>query len=248
MSQKVNFIIGNNDRKIAYCKVVGSGSTVIFCGGFMSDMEGTKALYLEKICQELKLSYIRFDYSGHGRSSENFIEGTIGKWADDTLAVIDQLTSGPILIIGSSMGGWIGLLASLARKQRVIGFIGIAAAPDFTRSLMWDKYSDDIKGILENDGIYLEPSEYSDSPYQISYNLIQEGDNHLLLDKKIELDCPIRLFHGLKDADVPYELSLNIADKITSNDVIISFNKHGDHRLSSETDLERLRRAVIELT
>ena len=118
----------------------------------MSDMNGTKATFLEKACKQLDLSYIRFDYSGHGRSSEEFIKGTITSWRDDALAVIDQLSHGPLIIIGSSMGGWIGLLAALARKERVQAFIGIAAAPDFTRELMWNKYSEKIKNTLKKDG------------------------------------------------------------------------------------------------
>ena len=144
------------------------------------------------------------------------------------------------------MGGWIGLLVSLSRKDRVKAFIGIAAAPDFTRELMWESYSDTIKETLKRDGIYLGPSEYSDEPYKVSYGLIQEGDDHLLLNKAIELDCPVRLFHGLKDNDVPSEFSMRIAEKLKSDDVIISFSKSGDHRLSTPADLSRLKQALNE--
>jgi pimeloyl-ACP methyl ester carboxylesterase len=145
------------------------------------------------------------------------------------------------------MGGWIGLLLSLARSKRVNAFIGIAAAPDFTRELMWDRYSPEIKHSLKQDGIYLEPSEYSDEPYKISHDLIKEGENHILLGKPIALDCKIRLFHGLKDMDVPSEFSTRIANRVISKDVIISFNKQGDHRLSSDDDLGRLKQALIDL-
>tara|TARA_R110002096_G_scaffold257381_1_gene450720 strand:- start:42152 stop:42898 length:747 start_codon:yes stop_codon:yes gene_type:complete len=248
MSKEPKFITAKNDRRIAYHKSEGKEPTVIFCGGYMSDMEGTKATFLEEVCGELGLSYIRFDYSGHGSSSEEFIDGTIASWRDDTLAVIDQLSEGPLIIIGSSMGGWIGLLVSLARKERVRAFIGIAAAPDFTRELMWDKYSPGIREILKRDGVYLEPSEYSDEPYKVSYGLIQDGENHILLNGAIELKCPVRLFHGLKDKDVPSETSARIADKLLSEDVIISYSKSGDHSLSSPADLERLRRALAELS
>ena len=248
MGQIPSFVIGDQDRKIAYHKTDGQGLTVIFCGGYMSDMEGTKALFLEKTCKELGLSYVRFDYSGHGQSSEEFTDGTIGKWKDDALAIIDQVTDGPLIIVGSSMGGWIGLLVSLARKERIAAFIGIAAAPDFTRELMWDKYSEAIKNTLKTEGVYLEPSEYSDEPYRVSYGLIQDGENHILLNKRIELHCPIRLFHGLLDEDVPSEYSSRIAEKVMSDDVIISFNKNGDHRLSTEADLERLKSALVELS
>ena len=213
----------------------------------MSDMEGTKALYLKKVCSELGLSYIRFDYSGHGKSSEEFTEGTIGKWKEDTLAVIDQIKVGNLIIIGSSMGGWIGLLVSLARKKRVQAFIGIAAAPDFTRELMWDKFSPEIRETLKRDRIYLEPSDYSDEPYKVTYDLIQEGEKHCILDNEIDLKCPVRLFHGLKDSDVPSSISSRIAEKLTSDDVVISYNKNGDHRLSSDADLLKLKQALIEL-
>jgi len=248
MNKEPNFITVKNDRRIAYHKSEGRAPTVIFCGGYMSDMEGTKAIYLEETCNALGLSYIRFDYSGHGSSSEAFVDGTITSWRDDALAVIDRLSDGPLIIIGSSMGGWIGLLASLARKERVRAFIGIAAAPDFTRELMWDKYSPEIREILKRDGVYLEPSEYSDEPYKVSYALIQDGENHILLNGEIELSCPVRLFHGLKDKDVPSDMSARIADKLLSEDVIISYSKSGDHSLSSPADLERLRLALAELS
>lgn len=246
MSLEPNYIIGEKGRKIAYHYSEAIGPTVVFCGGYMSDMEGTKAIFLENTCRDLGISFLRFDYSGHGKSSEDFVDGTIGTWSEDALSVIDEVTKGEIIIVGSSMGGWIGLLVSLARKERIKAFIGIAAAPDFTRELMWDHYSSAIKETLKKDGIYLEPSEYSDEPYKVSYKLIQDGENHILLNKPITLDCPVRLFHGLLDQDVPYKYSSRIAEKLTSDDVIISFNKSGDHRLSSEADLNRLKQAISE--
>jgi len=247
MNKKPQFIKSQENRNIAYHYHKGKDVTVVFCGGYMSDMEGTKALYLENACAELGLSYVRFDYSGHGSSSEDFVDGTIGKWTEDALAVIDQVTKGPLLIIGSSMGGWVGLLICLARKERLKAFIGIAPAPDFTRELMWDQYSEGIKDILKKDGVYLEPSEYSDEPYKVSYNFITEGENHIILNAPIEINCPVRLFHGLKDTSVPSEFSARIADKVVSKDVIISYSKSGDHRLSTDEDLQRLKGALIEL-
>jgi len=246
MSLEPNYIIGEKGRKIAYHYSEAKGPTVVFCGGYMSDMEGTKAIFLENSCKELGISYLMFDYSGHGKSSEEFVDGTIGIWTQDALSVIDEVTKGELIIVGSSMGGWIGLLVSLARKDRLKAFIGIAAAPDFTRELMWDNYSPAIKETLKRDGIYLEPSDYSDEPYKVSYKLIQDGENHILLNEPIDLNCPIRLFHGLFDEDVPYSYSSRIAEKVISNDVIISFNKSGDHRLSSEADLNRLKQAICE--
>lgn len=246
MTGKPSFITTREGRKIAYHKTEGRSPTVVFCGGYMSDMEGTKALFLEEACGELGLAYIRFDYSGHGNSSEEFVDGTIGKWRDDALGVIDQLTNDEILIVGSSLGGWVGLLVTLERSERVKAFIGIAAAPDFTRELMWERYSPTIRQTLKTDGVYLEPSDYSEEPYKVSYGLIQDGENHILLNKPIKINCPVRLFHGLEDTDVPSEYSTRIAEKLSSRDVIISFNKSGDHRLSSDADLERLKQALVE--
>jgi pimeloyl-ACP methyl ester carboxylesterase len=246
MSLEPKYITGPQGRRIAYHHTNGNGPTVIFCGGYMSDMEGTKALFLEKICKDLGISYVRFDYSGHGKSSEEFVDGTIGKWTEDALSIIDEVTRGELIIIGSSMGGWIGLLASIARKERIKAFVGIASAPDFTRELMWDNYSDAIKETLKTEGIYLEPSDYSDVHYKVSYALIQDGEHHILLNKPIDLECPVGLFHGLLDLDVPASYSSRIAKKIKSNDVIISFNKSGDHRLSSDADLNRLKQAISE--
>jgi pimeloyl-ACP methyl ester carboxylesterase len=244
---KVKYIISADDRKIAYHKISGKQPTVVYCGGFMSDMEGTKAIYLEQCCRELGLAYIRFDYSGHGLSSTDFKEGTIGKWKEDALAVIDQLSEGSLIIVGSSMGGWIGLLISLARKERIHAFIGVAAAPDFTRALMWDTFTDEIKRGLITEGFYYQPSEYSDEPYIISHTLIMEGDNHLILNKPIDLNCPARLFHGKLDKDVPPKWSSFIAENMTSDDVTLYINETGDHRLSSSEDLDRLKSALIEL-
>lgn len=247
MTKKPDFIKNQHNRKIAYHSSRAKEPTVVFCGGYMSDMEGTKALFLENLCQEIGISYIRFDYSGHGRSSEKFEDGTISTWSEDAISIIDHVAQGPVIVIGSSMGGWIGMIACLALKTRIKAFIGIAVAPDFTRELMWDQYSDGIKETLKRDGIYLEPSDYSDEPYRVSYNLIKDGENHILLNKTIELNCPVRLFHGLKDTSVPHQFSARMAEKLTSDDVIISYNKEGDHRLSSDADLERLKQALIEL-
>jgi len=146
------------------------------------------------------------------------------------------------------MGGWIGLLVATARTERIQGFVGIAAAPDFTRDLMWEGYDEDIRQTLMTDGVYYEPTEYGDEPYAVSYNLITEADQHLILNRPIQLDCPVRLLHGQKDADVPAHWSERICAALTSNDVVITYVKNGDHRLSSDADLKRLCAAVKELS
>ncbi|WP_138379111.1 alpha/beta hydrolase [Luteithermobacter gelatinilyticus] len=244
-----DFLVLPDGRQIAYHKTEGTGPTVVFLGGFMSDMEGSKALALEDFCRQRGQAYVRFDYSGHGKSSGRFEEGTIGRWKEDALAVVKQVTQGPLILVGSSMGGWIGLLVALEITERVLGFVGIAAAPDFTRELMWDLYDEGIRATLQRDGVYYEPSEYSEEPYPITMNLIQEGDHHLLFGRGgIELNCPVRLLHGLEDRDVPPHWSQRICDNLVSDDVTITYVKKGDHRLSTEDDLRRLCQAVADLS
>ena len=225
---------------IAYHAISGKSPGVIFLGGFMSDMTGTKALALENSCVAAGRAFVRFDYLGHGQSSGDFVEGTIGRWRDDALAVLDELTEGPQVLVGSSMGGWIMFLAALARPQRVGGLVGVAPAPDFTRHLMWDGFDDDIRATLKRDGVYLEPSEYGDEPYKITLQLIEEGDNHMILEGGIDLDCPVRILHGMKDPDVPWQHALTIVDALASTDVVLSLAKDGDHRLSEPDDIDRL--------
>lgn len=240
--------ITHSGRTLAYKKLEGKGPTIVFFPGFMSDMEGSKALALEAFCRERGQAYIRFDYSGHGQSSGKFTDGTIGAWKDDALAVVDQLTEGPLVLVGSSMGGWIGLLVALDRKDRVQAYVGLAAAPDFTRELCWNQYSDEIKATLKKDGVYYEACDYGDDPYAITMKLIEEGDQHLLLGKPIELNCPVRLIQGMKDPDVPYKTAERIAENLTSEDVVITYVKNGDHRLSGDDDLKRLCRTVKEIS
>ncbi|MCF8473112.1 MAG: alpha/beta hydrolase [Emcibacter sp.] len=243
----MDYII-SGDRKLAYEQILGKSPTVVFFSGFMSDMTGTKAETLDKFCQSRGQAYVRFDYSGHGKSSGDFMDGTIGAWKEDGLAVIDQLTEGDLILVGSSMGGWIALLCALERKRRVRGIVGLAAAPDFTKELCWDRYSDEIKAILKRDGVYYEACDYGDDPYPMTMTLLQEGNNHLLLAKPIDLDCPVRLIQGMKDPDVPSITAQRLCDKLSSEDVVITYVKNGDHRLSTETDLKRLCQLVKEIS
>ena len=232
---------------IAYRRLDGKTPGVMFLGGFMSDMQGTKALELEHYCRAVGRAFIRFDYQGHGESSGNFADGTIGSWAEDALAVFDECTEGPQVLVGSSMGGWTMLLTALARPNRVAGMIGIAAAPDFTEDLMWNRFDDVIRGTLERDGVYYEPSEYGDEPYTITKALIEDGRNHLLLRRPISLHCPVRLLHGMRDDSVPWMISSRIAEKLLSEDVRILLIKDGDHRLSRDQDIARLKSTLDEL-
>ena len=229
---------------LAYHATPGGPPGVVFLGGFASDMTGTKALALEDHCRERGRAYLRFDYLGHGQSSGAFADGTIGRWADDAIAVLDQLTEGPQVLVGSSMGGWIMLLTALARRDRVAGLVGIAAAPDFTEDLMWSDLGEAQRETLMRDGAVELPAEYGDEPTTISRALIEDGRDHLLLRDTIALSCPVRLLHGMADSSVPWRTALTLADKLASTDVEVVLVKGGDHRLSEPADLERLCRAL----
>ncbi|MHA1569944.1 MAG: alpha/beta fold hydrolase [Alphaproteobacteria bacterium] len=232
---------------IAYHKTEGDGPTVVFLCGLRSDMTGTKATALEAFCRERGQAFLRFDYQGHGQSSGDFTDGTIGRWAEDAIAVIDAATEGPLVLVGSSMGGWIMLLVAKARKARIAGLVGIAAAPDFTREMMASELTEDQRETLLRDGIVYLPSQYSDEPTPLTLAFIEDGNRQAVLDETIDLDCPVRLLQGMKDPDVPWEWVLRIADALASKDVEITLVKEGDHRLSEPGDIRRLVRAVKEV-
>jgi pimeloyl-ACP methyl ester carboxylesterase len=221
---------------------------VVFLGGFKSDMTGTKAVALEAFAQRRGQAFLRFDYRGHGRSSGRFEEGTIGLWLDDTLAMLDELTEGPQILVGSSMGGWIMLLAALARPQRIAGLVGIAAAADFTEDLIWARATPEQRRVLRRDGYIDQPSDYGEAPYRITLRLIEEGRDHLLLAKPIPLACPVRLIHGMQDVDVPWQTSLRLAEALAGDDVELCLVKAAAHRLSEPEDLLRLERALTALS
>ena len=239
--------IGRLDRgdgvALAWARQQGTSPTVVFLPGFRSDMTGDKATALAAFCGERGQALLRFDYSGHGASGGRFEDGTIGGWTDDALAVIDRLTEGPLVLVGASMGGWIALLAAIARPDRVAALIGIAAAPDFTEALIWQAMSFEQRATLMRNGILEQPSRYGD-PDPITRALIEDGRTRLLLNTRIALDCPVRLLHGQDDPDVPWEMALRIAEQVTSRDVQVMLVKDGDHRLSRPQDLALLRRTL----
>jgi pimeloyl-ACP methyl ester carboxylesterase len=241
-----SFLTREDGTRIAYHHSPGCAPGVIFCGGFMSDMTGTKAIALEAACRGSGRSYTRFDYRGHGQSDADFESGTIGLWAEDALAVLDQVTQGPQIVVGSSMGGWIMLLLARARPARIAGLLGIAPAPDFVLR-MWDGFSDEIKAVLKRDGVYRAPSEYSEEPYAITMNLIEEGRKHLVLQEDLRVDFPVRILHGMADPDVAWRQSLDIVDRLQGDDIVVTFSKSGDHRLSEPADIARLIKTVEEL-
>ncbi len=232
---------------IAYRAMAGSAPGVMFCGGFMSDMNGTKATALEAHCRRTGRAFVRFDYSGHGASGGAFRDGTIGAWRDDAMAVLDRVASGPQVLVGSSMGGWIVLLLALARPERVAGLVGVAAAPDFTEDLIWSTLDDEGRRTLAETGQIMMPCDYGDDPYPITMGQIEVGRDHLLLRAPIALRCPIHLLQGMRDEDVPWRTALRIAEKVESEHVVVELIKDGDHRLSRDEDLARLTAAVDEI-
>lgn len=211
-------------------------------------MNGTKAQVLDAFCAERGQAFLRFDYFAHGASSGNFDDATIGRWKEDALAVLDQQTEGPQILIGSSIGGWIMLLAALARPQRVKALIGIAPAPDATEDLMWAGLSPEQQEAMQREGSITLPSDYDPAGYSYSWRLIEDGRKHLVMRQPIALICPARLLHGMKDDAVPWQTSLALSEKLGGDDVAVTLIKDGDHRLSRPEDLERLKAAVVELS
>ena len=230
---------------IAYRATDGKSPGVVFLGGFRSDMTGTKASALEAHCRRASRGFVRFDYSGHGASDGAFRDGTIGDWREDALAVIDGVRAGPLILVGSSMGGWLMLLAALARPRRVAGLVGIAAAPDFTEGLLWDGFDDETRAVLARDGVVECPSGHGEPPYPVTMRLIEEARRHLLLRGPIPVACPVHLLHGMADEEVPWRTAPRIAEAVASAEVTVELIKDGDHRLSRERDIARLC-AVIE--
>jgi pimeloyl-ACP methyl ester carboxylesterase len=235
-----------DDVELAWTRQDGNGPTVVFLPGFRSDMTGDKAVALAAFCAGRDQAMVRFDYSGHGSSGGRFEDGTIGHWAEDALAVIDRLSEGPLVLVGSSMGGWIALLAARARPDRIAALVGIAAAPDFTEALMWEAMTFDEHATLMRDGVLHAPGQYGE-PYPITRALIEDGRTHLLLNRPIAIECPVRLLHGQRDADVPWEMALRISEQVTSHDVEVVLVKDGHHRLSRPQDLALLCRTLEPL-
>ena len=235
--------------RLAYRRVAGDGRPgIVFLSGYASDMTGTKGTALAAWAQARGQALLRFDYSGHGQSSGAFRDGTIGRWTADALAALDRLTTGPQILVGSSMGGWIMLLTALGRPNRVAGLVGIAAAPDFTEDLMWATMQRETRARLLADGVILAPSQYQETPLEITRALIEDGRRHLLLRGPLDIRCPVRLLHGMADPDVPWETSARLADRLASTDATVTLIKDGDHRLSREEDLARIFDAIAELS
>ena len=220
--------------KIAYEHSAGRGPTLVFLPGYMSDMQGTKALALDSWARVKGRAMLRLDYSGCGQSGGRFADGTLVIWRDDVIAVLERF-EGPVVLVGSSMGGWLMLLVARALGRRVVGMVGIAAAPDFTD---WG-YTDDEKIALERNGHIEQPSDYGD-PMPTYRGFWEAGQRNLLLGGAIPIDCPVRLLHGQRDTDVPWDISVQLAERLRSDDVQVILVKDGDHRLSRDQDVALL--------
>ncbi|MCP5196840.1 MAG: alpha/beta hydrolase [Gammaproteobacteria bacterium] len=229
---------------LAYHRSLGATPGVIFLGGFTSDMTGIKAITLERWCKGRGQAFVRFDYSGHGASSGQFTDGTIGRWAEEASTILDRLTEGPQILVGSSMGAWLMLLIALARPERIAGLLGLACAADFTEYLLWERLDEPLRERLQRERVISLPSPYGD-PYMIAMNLLEEATHHLLLNRtELPIQCPVRLIHGIGDTDVPWRTSLKVMEKLTSLDVQLILIKDGEHTLSREQDLRLLTRTL----
>ncbi|WP_394693503.1 alpha/beta hydrolase [Hyphobacterium sp.] len=238
----IQFLDRPDGEKIAYVRQDArpGKASLVWLGGFKSDMDGTKALALEAWARATGRGLLRFDYYGHGASSGDFEEGTIGRWREDALAVIDTLTEGPQILVGSSMGGWISLLTAKERAERLAGMLLIAPAPDFTSDLMWPSFSEDVRQQILEIGKFEEPSPYDDEVFIVTRKLIEDGKNWSVLGKPIPFDGPVRILQGMLDDSVPWDHARKCVDVLTSEDIVFTLIKNGDHRLSSGPELARL--------
>ena len=237
------FLTRPDGLRLAYERRPGAGPAIVFLPGYASDMSGGKATALDGWAAANGRALLRFDYAGCGASEGAFATQTLDRWLGDTLLAIDVLGTGPLLLVGSSMGGWLMLLAALARPERVAGLIGIAAAPDFTD---WG-FDAQRRATLLRDGRLAESSPYGDAPTVTTRAFWESGQEHLLLGRELPIDAPVRLLHGQRDADVPFAVTLRLAERLRSADVQTILVKDGDHRLSREGDLALLLRTVASM-
>ncbi|WP_272006095.1 alpha/beta hydrolase [Roseovarius sp. ZX-A-9] len=250
MTGQSEFLTTGQGRRIAYVQVPATqqatGPGVVFLGGFKSDMQGTKALHMEAWARRTGHAFLRFDYSGHGQSSGEFTDGCIGDWAEDAQAAISALTTGPQVLVGSSMGGWVALLMARAMTSRIAGLVTIAAAPDFTEDSMWAGFDEQQRARLLDEGQISLPSEYDD-PYVITRKLIEDGRDHLVLRQPLQLPFPVRFLQGTADVDVDKSVALRLLDHATGPDMRLTLVDGADHRFSDPTSLSLIETAVEEV-
>ena len=242
----VKFLTTAENRRLAYHQTPGRGPGVVFLGGLKSDMDGSKALYLEAWARQSGRAFLRFDYSGHGQSSGSFTDGCIGDWAADAAAALAELTEGPQVLVGSSMGGWIGCLLARRHPDRIAGFVGIAAAPDFTEDSMWAGFSEAQKTQIMAQGQVALPSDYGD-PYIITRAMIEDGRKQLVLRKPLTIAAPVRLLQGTDDGDVDMSVALRLLDHLQGPDIRLTLVKGADHRFSDDRCLALIRAALEDV-
>ncbi|MDE0779605.1 MAG: alpha/beta fold hydrolase [Alphaproteobacteria bacterium] len=264
VSNKVSpeFITAEDGTRLAFYATAAThpnaGPGVVFLGGFMSDMTGQKATVLESWAQKSGRGFLRLDYSGHGSSGGEFRDGTIGRWLSDAVTVIRHVGAtvdglgGELVLVGSSMGGWIAALVAMkidqqGVDQRVAGLVTIAAATDFTKDLLPARLGPDALAQIQDTGFFEAPSQYASGTYVITRHLLEEGQNHILLTGALALNIPVRLIHGTADPDVPWTQSQKLMNALTSSDVELILIKDGDHRLSEPTDLHRITNVLAQL-
>jgi pimeloyl-ACP methyl ester carboxylesterase len=240
---KISYLGGPKGQRLAFAKTEGTGPCIVFLSGYKSDMEGTKAVHLEAWARESGRSFLRFDYSGHGVSDGVFEDGSIGDWANDAQTVIDAVAGGPVVLVGSSMGGWIAALMT-KRLSQVVGFVGIAAAPDFTEDGFWAGFSDAQRDKIMRDGQVALPSDYGD-PYIVTRRLIEDGRDHLVLRDSLPMPFPVRLMQGTEDTAVTRQTALRFLDHIDGPDVRLTFVKGVDHRFSDADCLRMIEDAIV---
>ena len=234
-------------EEIAWRRVDGEGPTVVWLGGFRSDMAGTKAEVLADWAKASGRAFLRFDYFGHGESSGDFLKGSISRWREDVLAVIDEMTEGPLVLVGSSMGGWLSLLAAVSRPGRVRAMVLVAPAPDFTETLMKPALPPEARWVLEEQGVWMQRSEYDPAGYPITRLLIEDGARWSVLPGPLAFEGPVRILQGARDEAVPWTHAHELVAALPGDDVVFTLVKDGDHRLSRPQDLKRLVAAVEEL-
>lgn len=240
------FIDTPQGRRIAYRRTRGRGPCVLFLGGLKSDMEGTKAVHLEAWARSQGRAFVRLDYSGHGQSSGRFEEGCIGDWHEDVLAAVDALTEGPLIVVGSSMGGWQALLLARARPGRVAGLVTIAAAPDFTEDGWWAGFTEAQKAQLEREGLVRLPSDYME-PFTVTRRMIEDGRAHLVLRAPLRLPMPVRCLQGTADTAVSTETALRLLGHAESPDLRLTLVRGADHRFSDSDCLALIEQAIDEV-
>jgi len=245
---KIKFFLSKNKEQIRYKLIQGKKPlTIVFLHGFMSDLKGKKIQVLAKLCAKQKVSFLAFEYSGHGKSSGQLSDYGIGDWIEQSKEIIEKITKNKkIILVGSSMGAWIAIALISKLKKNIKAFVGIASAPDFTKEIMWRGFSKKVRLLINSGKIHYMPSSYGSS-YPISKKLILDGNKNLVLKRKIICNFPIRLFHGLKDKVVDVSFSIQLSKTLLSKDIVVNLQKHGDHSLSRKEDLKKIKNELANL-